>query len=74
MGRERDMATAALINLSFTLIEIVGGLLTNSLAIIADALHDFGDSATLLASWFLARSHPQDLDSLAGNPCWKGWC
>ena len=37
-----------LLNFIFTLIEIAGGLWTNSVAILADALHDAGDSLALL--------------------------
>lgn len=43
------------INLAFTVIEVIGGLYTNSLAILSDALHDFGDSFTLGLSWYLER-------------------
>jgi cobalt-zinc-cadmium efflux system protein len=49
----RNIKTAFFLNLSFTVIEIVGGILTNSIAIIADALHDLGDSISLGFSWFL---------------------
>lgn len=48
-------AFAFFLNLGFTLIEIVGGLLTNSLAILSDALHDLGDSLSLGVSWILER-------------------
>jgi cobalt-zinc-cadmium efflux system protein len=41
------------INLAFTILEAIGGLYTNSLAIVSDALHDFGDSFTLGLSWYL---------------------
>jgi cobalt-zinc-cadmium efflux system protein len=41
------------INLTFVLIEIVGGYLTNSLAIWSDALHDIGDTLSLGLSWRL---------------------
>lgn len=34
-------------NLWFSIIEIIGGLLTNSTAIIADAFHDFGDAMAI---------------------------
>jgi len=33
-------------------LEIVGGLWTNSLAILADAVHDLGDSLALGAAWY----------------------
>lgn len=48
--REKNIKIAALLNISFTVIEIIGGLLTNSLAILSDALHDFGDSVALIFS------------------------
>ncbi len=44
---QRNIKTALLLNVCFTVIELIGGLLTNSLAILADALHDLGDSLVL---------------------------
>ncbi len=50
--RESDnIAVAFWLNFSFTLIEIVGGLLTNSVAILADAVHDLGDSLAIAFAW-----------------------
>jgi cobalt-zinc-cadmium efflux system protein len=49
----KNIKTAFFLNLAFTIIEIIGGLFTNSIAIIADALHDLGDSLSLGFSWFL---------------------
>ena len=49
----RDVRLAFFLNLGFSLLEIIGGLLTNSLAILSDALHDLGDSLSLGLSWFL---------------------
>lgn len=46
---------ALLLNFSFTIIEIIGGLLTNSVAILSDALHDFGDTISLLISYWLEK-------------------
>lgn len=46
---------AFLLNLLFTLVEIVGGLLTRSTAILADAVHDLGDSLSLAVSWWMER-------------------
>ena len=53
--REERVRFAAFVNLAFTIVEIVGGLYTNSLAILSDALHDFGDSIALLVSWLFER-------------------
>jgi cobalt-zinc-cadmium efflux system protein len=41
------------LNFAFMIIEIAGGILTNSMAIMADAAHDFGDCITLATNWFL---------------------
>jgi cobalt-zinc-cadmium efflux system protein len=43
----RNIGIALALNASFAVIELVGGLLTGSVAILADALHDFGDSLAL---------------------------
>ncbi|MDY0028021.1 MAG: cation diffusion facilitator family transporter [Candidatus Humimicrobiaceae bacterium] len=58
-NNKEDSATnikvAFFLNLGFTIIEIIGGFWTNSIAIISDALHDLGDSLSLGLSWFLER-------------------
>ncbi len=51
----RDIGLAFFLNLGFAIAEIIGGILTNSLAILSDALHDFGDSLILGVSWLLER-------------------
>lgn len=56
-----NLALAFFLNLSFTVIELIGGLLTNSVAILSDALHDFGDSFSLGLAWYMqkvAGRHP----------------
>ncbi|MCO5144280.1 MAG: cation diffusion facilitator family transporter [Oligoflexia bacterium] len=50
-----NIGIAFLLNFSFALIEIVGGILTGSVAILADALHDLGDSFTLALAWGLQK-------------------
>jgi cobalt-zinc-cadmium efflux system protein len=47
-----NLKIAFLLNLGFTIIEIVGGLWTNSIAILSDALHDSGDCASLGLAWY----------------------
>ena len=51
----KNIRFAFFLNLSFTIIEIIGGILTNSVAILADALHDFGDSISLGLAWYLQK-------------------
>ena len=46
---------AFFLNVGFTIIEFVGGVLTNSTAIMADAVHDLGDSLSIGFAWLLAR-------------------
>jgi len=57
-----NFRTAFLLNLGFTILEILGGLYTNSLAILSDAVHDFGDSLSLGMAWFFERLSKNDPD------------
>jgi len=59
----KNLKTAFFLNLGFSLIELVGGILTNSLAIVSDAIHDFGDSFVLALSWFAERISKRGKDS-----------
>ncbi|GAA0890470.1 cation diffusion facilitator family transporter [Fulvivirga kasyanovii] len=51
----KNLKVAFFLNLGFTIIEIIGGLLTNSVAILSDALHDLGDSLSLGLSWYFQK-------------------
>lgn len=56
----QDIKLAFFLNLAFAILEIFGGLWTNSLAIISDAVHDLGDSISLGMAWYLEKySHKQ---------------
>jgi cobalt-zinc-cadmium efflux system protein len=44
---------AFFLNLGFALLEVTGGLLTNSLAILSNALHDLADTFSLGLAWGL---------------------
>lgn len=46
---------AFLLNLGFSVFEFIGGLLTNSIAITSDAIHDLGDAASIGIAYFLER-------------------
>lgn len=46
---------AFFLNLGFTVIELVGGLMTNSVAILSNAVHDLGDCAALALTWYFER-------------------
>jgi len=44
-----------LLNASFTVIEFVGGYLSNSIAILTDAVHDLGDTLAIASALFLEK-------------------
>ncbi|WP_251372346.1 cation diffusion facilitator family transporter [Rheinheimera oceanensis] len=50
-----NIALAFWLNFSFAIIEIIGGILTNSVAIIADAIHDLGDSLAIAFAWVASK-------------------
>lgn len=50
-----NIRLAFFLNLSFTILEIFGGIWTNSVAILSDAIHDLGDSLSLGLAWYLER-------------------
>lgn len=52
---ESNIGIAFLLNISFTIIELIGGYMTNSVAIISDAVHDFGDSISLGMAWYFQK-------------------
>ena len=64
-----SIRTAFFLNLTFTVLEVIGGLWTNSVAILSDALHDLGDSISLGAAWIFERfaQRAGDTNSL-GSP------
>ncbi|ACF14048.1 cation diffusion facilitator family transporter [Chloroherpeton thalassium ATCC 35110] len=51
----KNLKWAFALNFAFTIIEFVGGLLTNSMAILSDAVHDLGDSLAIGLSLFFER-------------------
>src|SRR4051812_20865317 len=49
------ISVAFWLNTCFALLEVAGGLFTNSVAILSDALHDFGDSLSLGIAWYFQK-------------------
>ena len=55
---------AFFLNFGFTIVEFIGGWLTNSTAIMADAVHDLGDSLSIGLAWILSNiAHRQSNDT-----------
>lgn len=51
----RNIFIAFILNLFFSIFELIGGLFTNSVSIMADAVHDFGDAISILISLILEK-------------------
>lgn len=58
-----NILIAFLLNLSFSIIEFVGGIITNSVAIISDSVHDMGDAMSIGLSYFLEKKSEQKPDN-----------
>jgi cobalt-zinc-cadmium efflux system protein len=52
------------LNLTFCILEFVGGFFTNSVAILSDALHDLGDSFSLGLAWYFQKISQRKRDKL----------
>lgn len=52
-----------MLNLIFSIIELVGGIITNSISIISDSIHDFGDAISIAVSWVLEKKSEKKPDS-----------
>lgn len=63
-ANQRRILLAMLLTGAFTLIEIVGGLLSGSLALLADAGHMLTDTAALAIAWAAARLSQRPPDAL----------
>jgi cobalt-zinc-cadmium efflux system protein len=61
-GATKNLKVAFFLNIGFAILEIIGGLLTNSMAILSDALHDLGDSLSLGLAWYLEKVSSRDTD------------
>ena len=55
MKTQRNIWIAFILNLSFSVFEFIGGLITGSVAIASDAVHDLGDAASIGISYFMEK-------------------
>ena len=61
---DRQLVFAVVINVILTLAQVIGGIVSGSLALIADALHNFSDAASLGLAWFARRMGRRPADKL----------
>ncbi len=62
MKTERNIFIAFILNLSFSVFEFIGGIITGSVAILSDAVHDIGDAASIGVSYFLEKKSKKQPD------------
>ena len=56
----QNLAFVFFMNLTFNIIVIIGGLATNSMAILADCIHDMSDTISIAFAWFLEHVAQKD--------------
>lgn len=59
----RNMIIAFILNLVFSIFEFIGGILTGSVAIATDAVHDLGDACSILIAICLEKKSRNDPDN-----------
>ena len=47
----KNLLISSVLNLLITIVEIIGGLVSNSLALLSDALHNLGDTSAVFVAW-----------------------
>lgn len=52
---DKNIFVAFILNLTFSIFELLGGLFTGSIAILTDSIHDFGDAISIGVSYFLEK-------------------
>lgn len=62
MKTDKNILIALILNLSFSVFELLGGLFTKSVAILSDSLHDFGDAISIGLAYFLEKKSRADAD------------
>ena len=62
MKGKRKILIAFLLNLCFSVFEIIGGIFTGSVAIVSDAVHDMGDACSIGISYFLEKKSTRKPD------------
>ena len=55
MTSDNKILIAFLLNLFFSVFEFVGGLYTNSVSILSDAIHDMGDAFSIGIAYVLEK-------------------
>jgi len=63
MKTEKNILIAFVLNITFSIFEIIGGLFTNSISILSDSLHDLGDAISIGISYFMEKKSKKRADN-----------
>lgn len=62
MKTDKNILIAFILNVAFAIFELFGGIFTNSIAIISDAIHDMGDALSIGISYILEKKSKKEPD------------
>jgi len=64
MKSEKNILIAFILNLAFSIFEFIGGIFTNSIAIMSDSIHDIGDAMSIGISYILEKKSKKQPDEI----------
>jgi len=59
---EKNLLAAVVLNFTITIVEVIGGIMSNSLALLSDALHNLGDGFAVLLAYIAHRVSKRESD------------
>ncbi len=63
MKTEKNILITFLLNITFSIFELFGGIITNSVAILSDSVHDLGDAISIGISYCMERKSKKTPDN-----------
>lgn len=62
INTDKKIFVAFVLNLCFSIFELVGGFIAGSISILSDSIHDFGDALSIGLSYFFERKSKREPD------------
>ena len=62
MKTEKNILIAFILNLVFSIFEFIGGIITNSISIISDSIHDIGDALSIGIAYLFEKKSKKKAD------------
>ncbi len=57
----KKLLWVTLLNFSITLVQVAGGIISNSLSLLSDAIHNLGDSSAIFIAWLAGKKGQKNL-------------